>query len=311
MAGQGQLDPRNSGRKRRVNLGAVAWTVFVVIATFIGVIQGPKAVVDLHELMCSGSTSWRQFAGRFGDCAAYAQSKSAPQIDVAGGLLKLLPPSAQRKVARDRIAASFSSPAEQDKLYAEGIRIGAEEACYLINFTKIAPDVIPVLERFSSEPIVCSGKEVPAHLLSMDQGCWRDANFGPAGPIALADRWNSARPSPQLRDWAIQKLKAYRFAESAKSNELAQICNKRPGPESEKLSAAERTFIDSVFSFAAACKMERVNTIGLPVNSFIGISQHDQIFGNVPELCRFRAQKVGVDGQAVQIKEYLLRWSKG
>lgn len=70
---------RNSGSSgsRRISFGAIAWGAIVVLATIFGVLQGPKAVVDLHELMC-GSSSWQGLAGRFSDCASYASKQYPP-----------------------------------------------------------------------------------------------------------------------------------------------------------------------------------------------------------------------------------------
>lgn len=131
MAGPVQLDPRKSGRKGSVSPGDNAWAVVVVVATTIGVLQGPKAVVDLHELMC-GSASWQGIAGRFGDCATYAEkSRTTVVINGPGAPKGPVPRATQynQQYADFRTALMDDDKDFLVQVQSGGFRLRAEHVC--------------------------------------------------------------------------------------------------------------------------------------------------------------------------------------
>jgi hypothetical protein len=203
-------------------------------------------------------------AGWFGNCGAYSQ-KSPPIIVNGPSALQTKGDLYTFGLRRFVESLDQDDKDEFDKLFAEGWRLRTENACNLLLWKNITPNLVMALDRFAKEKIVCDGEEGPAHIFSRISGCLRDLDFGPNGKLAAIDRWNILRPSRALRDSAERHLKAYRLAQTAKADELAELCIKRHGPEAGKLPQVELRFIDSVFSFTESCKREVLDTIGLPV----------------------------------------------
>lgn len=314
MAGRDEQEHGRGGGNNRFGYGAAAWGAVGVLATILAILQGPKAIVDLHELMC-GSSSFQGVAERFADCAAGA-AKPAPTA-VPGA-----PPS-QAKAERYEVnyrrfwqSAQDGDRAELDSIYAEGWRIKPEEACYLLRFgppgpgkkriTAIVDDVL----RFSSGKIACDGKDVATSLFDLliaEKRCFRDVDTSSTSDIAVIDRVASAQPSQSFQDAAARLLKALDTAAAATRDQLVEVCTTRYGSGRQTMPADQLNDLTSVLRFATSCQM----LLTPSALNYLGFDHQANETGEATaSACQSSVKQAGVDPKAAALRSYLDRWVK-
>lgn len=316
MAGKAQLDPGNGGRRGGISFGALAWGLVVVLATVIGVLQGPKALVDLHELMC-GSASWKGVAGRFGDCAAYAQKPTQVVITGAGVPSGPLPKAVvyNEQLQQFETALRDGDGAFLNHLHAAGFRLKAENVCFLLNATpsfrwKVSEARhLESVRNFSESAVKCGNLPLDAAMLKrlmerIVDGICPGTEMQKTG-IELLNSWIAiAGKSPDLRQIAKEQIAIVKKSGSMSKAELIELCMRDFGSYDGRLRASRASY---VFTSSCNAVLGQISThTALPTFSMDGESEADR----AKRLCMHEIKTAGLHDQAKSLLSALAGWSQ-
>lgn len=333
--------PENRG------IGAAAWGGLVVLATVFGVLQGPKALADLHELTC-GWPAWQGIAGAFGDCASYAAKPTTTVVVTTSTLPKGPVPRAviyQEQLKQFHIAFRDNDEVFLKHLYDAGFRIDAGVVCSALPRREADPGsamkAVKTLLTFSKGEVDCdAGKGIGGDVLilrdvmsSHFRGCWgEDSTKYWSGTVAAIDQWIAIKGrSGALVESARANLNLIERAKAASRDDYIRACvifHGEPRLWGQKIADQEKGTAEQLLHGTGTCPVvdwlaggssQYGSTLPneirrrLQSRKFIGISQEkEQVAARetAQEVCGLAIKKTGMTLPPKQIEQDLRRWAK-